>query len=240
MSPVSPGPGPWNASPGSALRTAAFLMVAVALADAKAPATVATGASVRNVVVHPSGRYAYATAMGAGGPGGDLIGQYLVSPVDGTLILNTPTSVGANPDPGPMACTPNGEFLLVGTSASGTASIDVYTINTDPDNLVNDGTISGPVSTAAVPDVAQWISVSADGAEVYVASNTAGTIQAFTLSAAGVLAPLDGETIGATVRGIGVKSAADYRAFSQQREVSLRVTPQLSREQKGLALTVSW
>ncbi|MCP4793218.1 MAG: lactonase family protein, partial [Actinomycetia bacterium] len=173
---------------------------------AKAPATVAAGSSVRAVATHPSGRYVYATAMGAAGPGGDLIGQYVIDPADGQLILNTPPSVGAGADPGPMACTPNGSFLLVGTSAAGSASIDVYEINTDPTNLTNDGTLTGPVSTAAVPDVAQAITISADGSTVYVGSNTAGTIQAFSISATGVLTPLDGETIGGVVRDVGVRT----------------------------------
>ncbi|MDF1799148.1 MAG: beta-propeller fold lactonase family protein [Planctomycetota bacterium] len=170
--------------------------------------TVSAGTGPRSVAIHPSGRYAYVSAFGVSGPDvGDKVGQYLVTPGTGALLLMSPASVGASPDPGAVMCTPNGKFLVVANSASGTSSIDVYAINTDPGNLVSDGTLSGPVSSAAVPDLAQTLEISADGSTVYVGSNSAGTIQAYSISAAGLLSSLDAETIGGTVRSIDAKKS---------------------------------
>ena len=175
--------------------------------SAKTVPTNLAGAGPRGVIVHPSGRYLYVTAGGSAGAGGDLIGQYLINPLDGSLFLMDPPSIGATTaDPGPLACTPDGRYLLVGTQSSGASALEVYQVNTDYTNLVSDGTLSGPLDGAALPDVAQSIAVSGDGSTVYVGTSTSPTIQAFTLGSGGTLTPLDSETVGATLRQLDVRT----------------------------------
>ena len=141
------------------------------------------GTSPSVPVVTPDGKYLYVTNSGSGDVSGYSIGA------DGKLteLGGSPFPAGTTPLAG-ASITPDGRYLFVSNSGSG--SVSRYSIGADGGLT----TLGLPTGTGTNPT---GTAVSPDGSRLYVANDDIpGSISAFTINAAGSLAPIAGAPSG--------------------------------------------
>ncbi|MCC6391257.1 MAG: beta-propeller fold lactonase family protein [Bryobacterales bacterium] len=142
------------------------------------------------IVIHPSGKFAYATNGGDPAIGGPNLAAFSIDPNTGALALlgNSPVTPGSGPQA--AAIDPAGKFVLVAHAAANNVSafsIDAETGATTP----------VPGSPFPTPQGPNSIVVHPNGRFVYVSASGAGRIAAFKLGSDGTLAPLDGSPFAA-------------------------------------------
>lgn len=149
------------------------------------PATVYAGGWPWQVVITPSGKFAYAVNNDASSPATDAVLQYTVDPNTGVLTPNSPAAVGAGDGPTGIAIDPTSRFAYVVNR--GDASVSMYTIDPNTGNLSPNTTASN--ATGAVVAGADPFRIAFDpsGKFVYV-TNEAGAVSVYTVNGDGTLA----------------------------------------------------
>lgn len=176
---------------------------------AMTPPTVGTPPGVRGITIHPSGRFAYATAVDTPGPNTDLIVTYLVDRTTGALTAMTPAFTAANVDPGSVVCTPNGKWLLVANTHSSSSNITSHLINDFAVSGIQDGQLNAASGTAPTTTQPQVIAVTQDGTEIYVGINVGTGIEAFSIDGTGAFTSLDAEATGGVIHDIVLRETRD-------------------------------
>jgi 6-phosphogluconolactonase (cycloisomerase 2 family) len=158
-------------------------------------------------LMHPSGRHFYVSTAGAPGPDiGDSIRQFRVDPSTRALSPLVVASISVGSDPRALAISPNGKFLVVTNDVLST--IEVYEINTTKGNGPEDGELlATPKDGAVVSNNPRSLAFSMDGSVIFVGTDSSATIEAFTISATGILAPLDSESTGGVVHSITLRNS---------------------------------
>lgn len=141
------------------------------------------GKSLKNVLVDPTGKFAYVTGSGTGD-----VTCLLIEAGTGALKVASTAMAGAGARP--LAMDPTGKFLVVGNNTAKTVS--VFTRNALTGGLSAVGTAL-PVSGSPYA-----VSLSADGKFAYVgcdsATNVASSINQFAMDNLGALTPLSPAT----------------------------------------------
>jgi len=172
---------------------------------AMTPPTAVTGPNPRSIVIHPSGRHAYVTAAGPSGAGGDAIGQYNIDPNTGALSLMVTPQIIGGVDPGAIVASSDGRYVIVANS--GASTISTYQVNSLNGNGIENGNLVGPIDTAATTTQPQTLAVSEDGSTVYVGINIGTGIEAFSISATGMLTSLDTEATGGVIHSVALRES---------------------------------
>ena len=172
---------------------------------------IATGTNPQAVAVDPSGRFVYVANEGAGAPNLGSISAYTVDEVTGQLtpfpaISGAPYPAGTTPVALATVTTSTGqEFLLSADSVGGT--VRVFSIDAGSGTLTP---VGSPISSGGKNPVS--IAVSPNGQFAYVVNAgdgvTPGSVQAFSISPSGVLAPI-GSSVQAGVNAQSVAVTAD-------------------------------
>lgn len=168
--------------------------------------TVPTIASTpRAGVMHPSGRHFYVTTAGNPGSGDDFIRQHRVDSVTRALSPLVVAQISVGTDPRALAVSPNGKYLVVSNDLLHT--LEVYEINTTKGNGPEDGELlATPTDGIVISDSPRSLVFSMDGSVLYVGTDSSATLEAFTLSALGLLTPLDSETTGGVVHSVTLRN----------------------------------
>jgi 6-phosphogluconolactonase (cycloisomerase 2 family) len=191
--------------------TGSFLYVTASLSDGAAvfmytinqttgvltptsPATVFTGGIPFQVVVAPSGKFAY-VVNNLSGPGYGLgVWQFTLNPATGVLTPNTPAAVSAGNAPTAIAVDPTSKFAYVVNRNDDTVSM--YTIDTNTGNLTLNASIKNPTGTIATGNMPFRIDFDPTGKFVYVTNEQSAT-SIYTINGDGTLTAA-GTTGGAT------------------------------------------
>ncbi len=148
------------------------------------PATVFTGSSPFQVVVTPSGKFAYVVNNSSG----DGVSQYTVNPTTGVLIANTPPAVPAGKGPTAVAVDPTSKFAYVVNRLDNTVSM--FRIDQTTGNLTPNGTIATGVQPFCIDfdPTGKFVYVTNEGsaASIYTVNSNG------TLTAAGTTGPTTG------------------------------------------------
>lgn len=179
------------------------------LLTALTPPTVATPPGIRGITVHPSGRFAYASAIDTPGANSDLIVTYLINATTGALTPMTPAFTAANVDPGSLACTPDGRWLVVANTHASSSNLTSHLVNDFAVTAVQDGQLNAATGVAATTTQPQAVAISADGTAVYVGINVGSGIEAFTLDGAGAFTSLDAEATGGSVIDLALRESRE-------------------------------
>jgi 6-phosphogluconolactonase len=148
------------------------------------PATVQTGGIPFQVIVSPSGRFAYVVnnngSGGSSGPPG--VSQFTVDSTTGVLTANTPSAVAAGNGPTAVAVDPTSNFAYVVNRLDNTVSM--YRIDQTTGNLLPNGTIAAGAQPFRIDfdPTGKFIYVTNEGsaASIYTVASDG------TLSAAGI------------------------------------------------------
>jgi 6-phosphogluconolactonase (cycloisomerase 2 family) len=149
------------------------------------------------VASYPSGTYFYVTDTGV------TPGTVNVVTIDGTGILTVVQSKNVGTTPQAVVVDPTGKYLYVSNAGDGT--VTAFTISGGGATLTggvtgSPFTASGAASTAALPTA---LTIDSSGRFLYVANGSAGTISEFSIGAGGVLAPITGTPVQATIDVLG-------------------------------------
>jgi 6-phosphogluconolactonase (cycloisomerase 2 family) len=148
------------------------------------PATVYTGGIPFQVVVAPSGKFAYVVNNLSGGDMTDGVWQYTVDSTTGVLTQNTPNSVAAGNAPTGIAVDPTSRFAYVVNRLDNTVSM--YTIDPSTGNLTLNSTATNPTATIATGTMPFRIDFYPTEKFLYV-TNEASTNSIFTVNSDGTL-----------------------------------------------------
>ena len=170
------------------------------------PATVLTGGIPFQVVVAPSGKFAYVVNNLSGGEMTDGVWQYTLNSVTGVLTQNTPPAVAAGNAPTAIAVDPTSRFAYVVNRNDNTVSM--YTIDPSTGNLTLNSTASNPTGTIATLTEPFRIDFDPTGKFVYV-TNEGSPASIYTVNSDGTLT-----NAGATGVATGALSTA-ITALSQ-------------------------
>ncbi|MFT4710673.1 MAG: 6-phosphogluconolactonase (cycloisomerase 2 family) [Planctomycetota bacterium] len=171
---------------------------------AQSSPTLATPVNPRGATQHVSGRFLYTALAGSPGVGGDFIGQLNINPVNRALSFMGTSTVAVGTDPFAIASSPTGQYIAVSNQIAGT--IETYLVNTNTSDAVEDGRLLIlPSDTETLASPARRLEFNMDGTVLYVSSETAGLIEAFSVDSAGLLTPLDSEVMGGTARGLAIR-----------------------------------
>ena len=111
------------------------------------PARVLTGGIPFQVLVAPSGKFAYVVNNLSGGKVTDGVYQYAVNSTSGVLTQNTPAAVAAGNAPTAIAVDPTSRFAYVVNRLDNT--ISMYTVDPNTGNLTLNSTATNPTGTIA-------------------------------------------------------------------------------------------
>lgn len=148
------------------------------------PATVPTGGSPFQIVVAPSGKFAYVVNNLASSGGSPGIWQFSVNSTTGVLTPNTPAAVATGNGPTAIAIDPTSKFAYVVNRQDDTVSM--YTINPDTGNLTLNSTATSPTGTIGTGNMPFRIGFDPTGKFVYVTNeNSANSV--YTVNSDGTL-----------------------------------------------------
>jgi 6-phosphogluconolactonase len=156
------------------------------------PATVFTGGIPFQVVVAPSGKFAYVVNNLSGGEMTDGVWQYTINPTTGILTQNTPATIAAGNAPTEIAVDPTSKFAYVINRLDNTVSM--FTIDPGTGNLAPNSTASNPTATIATGTEPFRIDFDPTGKFVYV-TNEGSAASIYTVNS-------DGTLINAGVTGV--------------------------------------
>jgi 6-phosphogluconolactonase (cycloisomerase 2 family) len=148
------------------------------------PAMVFTGGSPFQIVVAPSGKFAYVVNNLSGGPYTDGVWQYAVNSSTGVLTPNTPAAVPAGNAPTAIAVDPTSRFAYVVNRLDNTLSM--YIINPSTGNLTLNATAANPSAAIATGSQPFRIDFDPTGKFVYV-TNENSAVSIYTIDSNGIL-----------------------------------------------------
>lgn len=148
------------------------------------PATVLTAGIPFQVVVAPSGKFAYVVNNLSGGTMTDGVSQYTLNSTTGVLTQNTPAVVPAGNAPTAIAVDPTSRFAYVVNRLDNTLSM--YTIDPSTGNLTLNSSATNPTATIATGTEPFRIVFDPTGKFVYV-TNEQGPASIYTVNSNGTL-----------------------------------------------------
>jgi len=148
------------------------------------PATVYTGISPFQVVVDPSGKFAYVVNNDSGNGNALGLSQYTINSTTGVLTPNTPEFVATGDMPTAVAVNSTSKFAYVVNWMDNTVSM--YTINPTTGNLTLNTTTSNPTGTIATGVEPFRIDFDPSGKFVYV-TNEQSAASIYTVNSDGTL-----------------------------------------------------
>jgi 6-phosphogluconolactonase len=148
------------------------------------PARVLTGGTPFQVVVDPSGKFAYVVNNLSGGEATDGVWQYTINSVTGVLTPNAPAAVAAGNAPTEIAVDPTSRFAYVVNRQDNTVSM--YTIDPKTGNLTLNSTAANPTATIATGTEPFRIDFDPTGKFVYV-TNEGSAASIYTVNNDGTL-----------------------------------------------------
>jgi 6-phosphogluconolactonase len=148
------------------------------------PARALTGGTPFQVVVAPSGKFAYVVNNLSGGVMTDGVWQYTVNSATGVLTQNTPAAVAAGNAPTEIAVDPTSRFAYVVNRQDNTVSM--YTIDPKTGNLTLNSTAANPTATIATGTEPFRIDFDPTGKFVYV-TNEGSAASIYTVNNDGTL-----------------------------------------------------
>jgi 6-phosphogluconolactonase len=157
------------------------------------PATVLTGGIPFQVVIAPSGKFAYVVNNLSGGEITDAVSQYTVNSTTGVLTENASYGVAAGNAPTAIAVDPTSKFAYVVNRNDNTVSM--FTIDPTTGNLTLNATASNPTATIAAGILPFRIDFDPSGKFVYV-TNEDSAASIYTVNS-------DGTLSNAGVTGVG-------------------------------------
>ncbi len=149
------------------------------------PATVFTGPIPFQVVVAPSGKFAYVVNNDSGGNMTYGVSQYTVNSDTGVLTQNTPPAVAAGNAPTAVAVDPASNFAYIVNRLDNTVSM--FTIDPGTGNLTLNATAHNPTGTIATGTEPFRIDFDPTGKFVYV-TNEQSAASIYTVNSDGTLA----------------------------------------------------
>ena len=167
------------------------------------PATVLTGGIPFQVVVAPSGKFAYVVNNLSGGATTDGVWQYTINSTTGVLTQNTPAAVAAGNAPTAIAVDPTSRFAYVVNRLDNTVSM--FTIDPNTGNLTLNSTATNPTATIATGTEPFRIDFDATGKFVYV-TNEASAASIYTVNSDGTLT--NAGTTGVATGGLSTAMTA--------------------------------
>ena len=148
------------------------------------PATVLTGGTPFQVVVAPSGKFAYVVNNLSGGEYTDAVSQYTVNSTTGVLTENPSYGVAAGNAPTAIAVDPTSRFAYVVNRPDKTVSM--FTIDPNTGNLTLNSTVTNPKATIATGTEPFRIDFDPTGKFVYV-TNEGSAASIYTVNSNGTL-----------------------------------------------------
>jgi 6-phosphogluconolactonase (cycloisomerase 2 family) len=170
------------------------------------PATVYTGGIPWQVVVAPSGKFAYVVNNDSGPEYGLGVWQFTVNSVTGVLTQNTPAAVAAGNAPTAITVDPTSKYAYVVNRNDNTVSM--YTIDPTTGTLTLNVSTANPTGTIATGNSPFRIHFDPTGKFVYV-TNEGGIAASIytvnsdgTLSAAGTTGPTTGGGLSIAITAV--------------------------------------
>ena len=154
------------------------------------PATISAGGWPWQVVVTPSGKFAYVVNNSTGSDGSFGVFQFTVNSTTGVLTPNNPAFAASGNGPTEIAVDPTSKFAYVVNRQDNTVSM--YTIDPNSGNLTLNASTANPMGTVPTGTQPFRISFDPSGKFLYVA-NEAGPVFIYTVNNDGTLT-----TIGVT------------------------------------------
>jgi 6-phosphogluconolactonase len=148
------------------------------------PATVLTGGIPFQVLVTPSGKFAYVVNNLSGGVMTDGVWQYTINSATGVLTQNAPAAVAAGNAPTEIAVDPTSRFAYVVNRLDNTVSM--FTIDPNTGNLTLNSTAANPTATIATGTEPFRIDFDPTGKFVYV-TNEGSAASIYTVNNDGTL-----------------------------------------------------
>lgn len=149
------------------------------------PATVLTAGTPFQIVIAPSGKFAYVVNNDSGTGMDDGVSQYNVDPTTGMLTANSPAMAPAGNGPTEIAVDPTSRFAYVVNRLDNTVSM--YTIDPNTGNLALNATKAYPNATVSTGIEPFRIAFDPSGKFVYVV-NEGGPESIYTVNSDGTLA----------------------------------------------------
>ena len=148
------------------------------------PATVLTAGIPFQVVVAPSGKFAYVVNNFAGPGNPNAVSQYTVDSVTGVLTESSSNEVAAGNGPTAIAVDPTSKFAYVVNRLDDTVSM--FTIDPNTGNLTLNSTATNPTATIATGTEPFRIDFDPSGKFVYV-TNEGSAASIYTVNSDGTL-----------------------------------------------------
>jgi 6-phosphogluconolactonase len=148
------------------------------------PATVITAGIPFQVIVSPSGKFAYVVNNLAGGDETVAVSQYTVNSANGVLTQNSTSGVSAGNGPTAIAVDPTSRFAYVVNRLDNTVSM--YTIDANTGNLTLNSTATNPTATIATGTEPFRIDFDPTGKFLYV-TNEGSAASIYTVNSDGTL-----------------------------------------------------
>lgn len=167
------------------------------------PAMVHTGGIPFQVVVAPSGKFAYVVNNLSGGEMTSGVFQYTVNSTTGVLTQNTPAAVAAGNAPTAIAVDPTSRFAYVVNRFDNTVSM--FTIDANTGNLTLNSTTTNPTGTITTGTTPFRIAFDPAGKFVYV-TNEDSAVSVYTVNSDGTLT--NAGTTGVTTGGFSTAMTA--------------------------------
>jgi DNA-binding beta-propeller fold protein YncE len=168
------------------------------------PAMVYTGYSPFQVVVAPSGKFAYVVNNDTSPGYGLGVSQYTVNSVTGVLTQNTPVGVAAGNGPTAVAVDPTSKYAYVVNRLDNTVSM--YTIDSATGNLTLNATTANPTGTIATGTEPFRIDFDPAGNFLYVTNEGGIAVSIYTVNSNGTLAAAG--TTGPAAGGLSIAITA--------------------------------
>jgi 6-phosphogluconolactonase (cycloisomerase 2 family) len=137
------------------------------------PATVPTGGIPFQVVVAPSGKFAYVVNNLTGSDGLNAVAQYTVNSTTGVLTESSSYAVSTGSGPTAIAIDPTSSFAYVVNRPDNT--VTMYTIDPTTGNLTLNKTVTNPTATIATGAEPFRIDFDPSGKFVYVTNELSAT-----------------------------------------------------------------
>jgi 6-phosphogluconolactonase len=148
------------------------------------PATVTTDGIPFQVVVTPSGKFAYVVNNLAGGDETVGVSQYTVNSATGVLTQNSSYEISAGSGPTAIAVDPTSRFAYVVNRLDNTVSM--YTIDPNTGNLTLNSTATNPTATIATGTEPFRVDFDPTGNFLYV-TNEGSAASIYTVNSDGTL-----------------------------------------------------
>jgi 6-phosphogluconolactonase (cycloisomerase 2 family) len=148
------------------------------------PATVITDGIPFQVVVAPSGKFAYVVNNMAGGNETVAVSQYTVNSATGVLTQSSSFGVSAGSGPTAIAVDPTSKFAYVVNRLD--ATVSMYTIDPNTGNLTLNSSATNPTATIATGTEPFRIDFDPSGKFLYV-TNEGSAASIYTVNSDGTL-----------------------------------------------------